>query len=146
MQEAVSILDEEITKRGEKRVQLGKVVIGTVEGDVHDIGKTIVACLLAANGFEVFDLGTDVNVDTFISRIKEVDADIVGMSALLTTTMSYQAKIIDAVKSEGLRDRLRIMVGGAPTSKEWAEEIRADGYGKNAIVAIDLAKKFIQSA
>lgn len=141
MKEALKILESEIKKRGEKREIPGKVVIGTVEGDIHDIGKTIVASMLSANGFEVFDLGTDVTTDAFIAKIKEVGANILGMSALLTTTMSNQVKIIKVLSSEGLRDKVKIIVGGAPTSQSWAEEIGADGYGENAIEAVRVAKQ-----
>jgi len=144
MKEALNILESEIKKRGEKRKTLGKVVIGTVEGDIHDIGKTIVASMLSANGFEVFDLGTDVTADAFIAKIKEVGANILGMSALLTTTMSNQAKTIKALSSEGLRDKVKVIVGGAPTSQSWAEEIGADGHGENAIEAVRVAKELVK--
>lgn len=141
MKEALKILESEIKRRGEKRETPGKIVIGTAEGDIHDIGKTIVASMLSANGFEVFDLGTDVTADAFIAKIKEVGANILGMSALLTTTMSNQAKTIKALSSEGLRDKVKVMVGGAPTSQSWAEKIGADGYGENAIEAVRVAKQ-----
>ena len=145
MKEAVSILDAEIKKRGGERKQLGKVVLGTIEGDIHDIGKTIVASLLSASGFEVFDLGVDVSADSFIAKIKEVGADILGMSALLTTTMPNQAKTIQSITEAGLRDRVKIMVGGAPATSSWAGEIGSDGYGENAIEATELAKNLLQS-
>ncbi len=141
MKEALKILESEINRRGEKRETPGKVIIGTVEGDIHDIGKTIVASMLSANGFEVFDLGTDVTADAFIAKIKEVGANILGLSALLTTTMSNQVKTIKALSSEGLRDKVKVIVGGAPTSQSWAEEIGADGYGENAIEAVRVAKQ-----
>jgi trimethylamine corrinoid protein len=145
MKEAVGILDAEIKKRGGERKQLGKVVVGTIEGDIHDIGKTIVASLLSAGGFEVFDLGVDVSADSFIAKIKEVGADILGMSALLTTTMTNQATTIQSITEAGLRDRVKIMIGGAPASSSWAEEIGSDGYGQNAIEATELAKNLLQS-
>jgi len=144
MKEAVNILESEIRKRGEKRKTLGKVVIGTVEGDIHDIGKTIVSSMLSANGFEVFDLGTDVTTDKFIAKVKEVGANILGMSTLLTTTMSNQAETIKALNSEGLRDKVKVIVGGAPVSQSWAEEIGADGYGENAIEAVRVAKELVK--
>jgi len=145
MKEAVGILDAEIKKRGGERKQLGKVVVGTIEGDIHDIGKTIVASLLSAGGFEVFDLGVDVSADSFIAKIKEVGADILGMSALLTTTMTNQAITIQSITEAGLRDRVKIMIGGAPATSSWAEEIGSDGYGQNAIEATELAKNLLQS-
>ena len=145
MKEAVGILDAEIKKRGGERKQLGKVVVGTIEGDIHDIGKTIVASLLSAGGFEVFDLGVDVSADSFIAKIKEVGADILGMSALLTTTMTNQATTIQSITEAGLRDRVKIMIGGAPASSSWAEEIGSDGYGQNAIEATELAKNLLRS-
>ena len=145
MKDAIDVLDSEIKKRGEERQYLGTVVIGTVKDDIHDIGKTIVASLLSANGFNVYDLGTDVSYGTFIEKIKAENADIVALSALITTTMPYQEEVIKAIAAAGLRDKVKIIIGGAPTSESWAEQIGADGYGKNAINALDISKKLMQS-
>lgn len=143
MKKAVDVLDAELKNRGSTREKSGKVVMGTVEGDLHDIGKTIVSSLLGANGFEVFDLGTDVKVDEFVSKVKEEEANIVGLSALLATTLPNQARVIESLKEAGLRDHMAVMIGGAPASQSWSDEIGADGYGKNAIEATSLAKKLI---
>jgi corrinoid protein of di/trimethylamine methyltransferase len=144
MKDAMEILDSEIQKRGEERKYIGTVVIGTVKDDIHDIGKTIVTSLLGANGFHVYDLGTDVSAETFIEKIEEVNANIVALSALITTTMPYQGKVIKAIIDAGLRDKVKIIIGGAPTSESWSEQIGADGYGKNAINALEVSKKLMQ--
>ncbi|MCK4784097.1 MAG: corrinoid protein [Desulfobacteraceae bacterium] len=143
MKKAVDVLDVELQKKGGNRKKLGKVVMGTVEGDVHDIGKTIVSSLLGANGFEVFDLGTDVKVDEFVSKVKEEEANIVGLSALLATTLFNQARVIESLKEAGLLDHVAVMIGGAPASQSWCDEIEADGYGENAIEATSLAKNLM---
>jgi len=116
----------------------GRVVLGTVQGDIHDIGKTLVGTMLSANGFDVADEGADVPVDRFVARAREIDADLVCASALLTTTMTLQRDLVEAVKSAGLK--ARVMVGGAPVSKEWAEQIGAAGYADNAVEAVKVAK------
>lgn len=139
----VELLEPEILKRKEVRASLGKVVIGTVAGDIHDIGKNIVRALLTAAGFEVHDLGKDVPVKDFISKLKETNASILAASALLTSTAPVQKDIVEALKKEGLRERVKVMVGGAAVSAEWAEQIGADGYAPNAAVAVELAKKFM---
>ena len=118
-----------------------KVVMGTVEGDIHDIGKSIVVSFLAANGFEVTDLGRDVPPEKFAEKAKEVGADVVGASALLTTTMEMQKKLVEALKEAGLAGKVKVIVGGAPTSEEWAKKIGADAYGENAIEAVAKIKK-----
>jgi len=118
-----------------------KVVIGTVEGDIHDIGKSIVASFLAANGFEVHDIGRDAPAEKFVETAREAKADVVGASALLTTTMEQQKKIVEALKEAGLRDKVKIIVGGAPTSQEWAEQIGADAYAENAAEAVAKVKQ-----
>lgn len=122
---------------------LGKVVIGTVKGDLHDIGKNLVAMMLEGAGFEVIDLGIDVDTDKFVNAVKDTKADAVAMSALLTTTMPVMKEIIDAIKLAGLRDRVKILVGGAPVTHEFAAEIGADGYAPDAASAADLAKQLI---
>ncbi len=116
---------------GEKQAQ-GKVVIGTVEGDLHDIGKTIVVSLLKANGFEVLDLGRDVAVDRFIEEAESFEADVIGTSALLTTTMSVQKELIETLKKKGLRDKYKVVVGGAPVTQRWSGRIGADAYAVDA--------------
>ena len=119
------------------------VVIGTVAGDLHTIGKTIVAMFLRASGFEVHDLGVDVKTRTFVSRARELQADIIAQSSLLTTTMPYQRELIEMLKSMGLRDRFKIMVGGGPVTRTWAEEIGADGYGADATEALQVARTLV---
>ena len=134
------VLEPELKKIGGERKSLGKVVIGTVHGDIHDIGKNIVASMLFAAGFEVYDLGKDVPVEEFIRKAREVNADIIAMSALLSTTLPVQREVIERLSVEGLKEKLKVMVGGAPVTKEWAEEIGADGYGEDAIEAVRVAK------
>jgi 5-methyltetrahydrofolate--homocysteine methyltransferase len=120
----------------------GTVVIGTVKGDLHDVGKNLVSMMLEGAGFEVHDLGTDVPAEEFVSKVKEVDADIVGLSALLTTTMNEMETVIEALKEAGIRDKVRIMVGGAPITEDFANDISADFYAKNAAEASNIAKSF----
>ncbi len=144
MQEAMKILEPELLERQQTVRSAGKVVIGTVRGDIHEIGKSLVATMLSANGFQVFDLGVDVPIDDLIAKVKETEADLVGLSALLTTTMSVQAEVIEALKKAGLRERVKVMVGGAPVTRSWAEEIGADGYAEDAIGAVELAKKLMR--
>jgi corrinoid protein of di/trimethylamine methyltransferase len=144
MKAGLSILKNEIVKRGGIIKYRGRIVIGTVEGDIHDIGKSIVASLLEAAGFEVIDLGVDVSAQKFIEAIKQYNPDIVGMSALMTTTMLKQREIIEAIKQANLRGKVKIIVGGAPTTKEWAEEIGADGWAPDAASAVELVKKLLK--
>ena len=118
-----------------------KVVMGTVEGDIHDIGKSIVVAFLAANGFEVYDIGRDAPPEKFVEKAREVGADVVGASALLTTTMEEQKKVVEALKEAGLRDKVKIIVGGAPTSQAWAEKIGADAYAENAAEGVTKVKQ-----
>jgi corrinoid protein of di/trimethylamine methyltransferase len=121
----------------------GKVVLGTVSGDIHDIGKNIVAAMLFASGFEVVDLGTDVSVDDFVSRSDEVEAGIVGSSALLSTTLPVQREIVNEFVKRKTRDRHKLLVGGAPATEQWAKEIKADGYAPNAVDAVKLARSVL---
>jgi len=125
---------------------LGTIVLGTVEGDLHDIGKNLVGMMCEGAGFEVVNLGFDKPPEDFIDAIKEHQPDIVGMSALLTTTMRAMGHTIKAIEEAGLRDQVKIMVGGAPVDQDFAERIGADGYGSNAPSASDLAKKFVGAA
>jgi len=119
------------------------VVLATVKGDLHDLGKNMVAAMLRTSGFEVLDLGKDVNADRIVETIREHEPAIIGMSALLTTTVPYQQTVIERLKTEGLRDRVKVMVGGAPVTPEWADRIGADGYANNAPEAVDIAKKLV---
>jgi len=121
----------------------GKVVIGTVKGDLHDIGKNLVASMLEGCGFEVINLGVDVSSEKFVEAIKEHNADVICMSALLTTTMNYMKEVVAAIEAAGLKDKVKVMIGGAPLSKSFADQIGADGYSDNANSAVQLAKALI---
>jgi len=142
MKKSLAILEPALAK-GTSRKVLGKVVIGTVEGDIHDIGKTIVAAMLTANGFEVYDVGCDTPTSKFVEKVEEVSADTVGMSALLTTTMVKMVEVINALKKAGLRGKVKVIVGGAPVSEAWAKEIGADAYAEDAVAAVNVAKKLL---
>jgi corrinoid protein of di/trimethylamine methyltransferase len=144
MKAATSALEPEIQKTGAVRESLGKIVLGTVKGDIHEIGKTLVGTMLTANGFEVFDLGVDVPFETFALKAKEVHADIIGVSALLTTTMTGQKYVVEAVACHGLRPHVKVIVGGAPVTQSWADEIGADGYGKDALASVALARNLLK--
>jgi len=124
----------------------GRVVIGTVKGDLHDIGKNLVASMLEGGGFEVIDLGADVAPEKFIQAVREKNAQIVALSALLTVTMPAMRKTIDALREAGVREKVKVMVGGAPVTPQFAREIGADGYGENATAAVALARQFVQAA
>jgi len=126
---------------GSKAIAAKKVVIGTVEGDIHDIGKSLVVSFLLANGFEVYDLGRDVPSEKFIEKVIEIKPDVVGISALLTTTMGGQKSVIEALKKAGLRDKVKTIIGGAPTNQAWADQIGADAYGENAVDAVRKMKQ-----
>jgi len=140
---AIAALEPELMKRKQERQVPGKVVIGTVQGDIHEIGKTLVATMLAANGFEVHDLGVDVSPQQFVDAVRQVNADVVGLSALLTTTLLNQETVILTLKEAGLRDRVKVIVGGVPASPEWAQEIGADGYAENATEAVAVVRKML---
>jgi len=142
MKEALAILEPALSGDEERKV-LGRVVLGTVEGDLHEIGKTLVGTMLTANGFLVNDIGIDRPSADFVTAVKETNATLVGASALLTTTMPAQQKIIDALAEAGLRDRVKVMVGGAPITQSWADKIGADGYAEDAIGAVALAKRLV---
>jgi len=143
MKAAVAVLEPELTKRGIERKMLGKVVLCTVEGDIHEIGKTLVGTMLSATGFQVYDLGVDVSVMKVVEKAREVGADIVAMSALLTTTMVHQKDVIEALEDVGMRTKVKVMVGGAPVTQEWVKQIGADGYSEDAIGAARLAKQLL---
>lgn len=141
MKEAMNILNPLLTNSGVEKI--GRVVIGTVKGDMHDIGKNLVASMLEGGGFEVIDLGVNVAPEKFVAIAKEKDGTIVCLSALLTTTMPQMKAVIEALKNEGIRDKTRVMVGGAPVTDDFAKEIGADGYSDNASAAVTLAKSLI---
>lgn len=141
MQKATDIINAAMPESN-RQVQ-GRFVIGTVEGDVHDIGKTIVVSLLKANGFEVRDLGRDVSAARFIEEAEDFKADIIGSSSLLTTTMPAQQKLEDELKKAGLKERYKTMVGGAPVTQRWANRIGADAYAENATVCVKMAKELV---
>jgi corrinoid protein of di/trimethylamine methyltransferase len=143
MKAAVATLEPEMQRRGTSRQVFGKVVLATVEGDIHEIGKSLVGTMLGASGFQVYDLGVDVPTATIISKVKEVNADIVGLSALLTTTMVKQKEVIDELDKQGLRKKVKVMVGGAPVTRDWVQKIEADGYSEDAIGAVGLAKQLV---
>jgi corrinoid protein of di/trimethylamine methyltransferase len=141
MKAAIRTLEPELQRRGTQRQILGKVVLGTVKGDIHEVGKNLVGTMLSANGFEVYDLGVNVPTDRFVDSAREFDADIVGLSALLTTTMVNQRIVIQALRQAGLR--CKVMVGGAPVTQSWADGIGADGYSEDAGGAVILAKRLV---
>ncbi|HLK33791.1 MAG TPA: corrinoid protein [Terriglobales bacterium] len=144
MKAGIAVLEPEMRRRGAQREFVGRIVLGTVKGDIHEIGKTLVGILLSAAGFEVIDLGVNVAAETFAAKAREMRADIVGVSSLLTTTMALQRGVVEALEREGLRPRVKIIVGGAPVTRKWAEEIGADGYGKDAVGAVALAKSLME--
>ena len=143
MKAVVATLEPELKKLGSARDTMGKVVLATVEGDIHEIGKTLVGTMLSASGFEVYDLGVDQPADKIIGKAIEVDANIIGMSALLTTTMVRQREVIEELDKENLRPRIKVMVGGAPITRDWHEKIKADGYSEDAIGAVKIAKGLV---
>jgi corrinoid protein of di/trimethylamine methyltransferase len=143
MKKGVSVLEPHIPK-GTQRSSAGKVVIGTVEGDIHDIGKSLVGTILGTNGFEVTDLGVDISTDKFVGAAAAEKPRILGMSALMTTTMIRMPDVISTLASKGIRKDMVIMVGGAPTTKEWAKEIGADAQAGDAVEASELAKKLVK--
>ena len=143
MKAAVAVLEPELARRGSERKMLGKVVLCTVEGDIHEIGKTLVGTMLSATGFQVFDMGVDVPVMKVVEKAREVGADIVALSALLTTTMVHQRDVVEALEDIGLRSKVKVMVGGAPVTQEWVKQIGADGYSEDAIGAARVAKQLL---
>ena len=144
MQASLVVLRPELVASGAKLI--GTIVMGTVKGDLHDIGKNLVGMMCEGAGFEVVDLGFNVDPEVFIDAIKEHKPNIVGMSALLTTTMRAMAQTIKAIEEAGLRDQVKIMVGGAPVDQDFADRIGADGYGSNGPAGSDLAKRFVGAA
>jgi len=143
MQQAMTLLEPELRLRNQEVESAGTMVLGTVKGDIHEIGKSLVGTMLSANGFKVFDLGVDVPTEQFVAKVKETGANLVGLSALLTTTMTVQKQVIEALKAAGLREQVKVMVGGAPVTRSWAEEIGADGYAEDAMGAVAIARKLV---
>ena len=144
MKAAMDVLKPHLAKGQDGGVQ-GTVVIGTIQGDLHDLGKNIVKTMLQAAGFNVNDLGCDVQVRSFIDKAEEQDADVIAASAILTTTMAYMPDLVNLLSDMNLRDRFKVMVGGAPVTPEYADESGADGYGENAAEAVETAKRLVQS-
>ena len=143
MEAGAEVLNKEITKRGVTRRSVGRFLIGTVEGDIHSIGKNIVKTMLVAAGFDVMDLGADVKTQLFVEKVREFKPDILGLSALMTTTMTKQREVIEALEEAGLRDGVKIIVGGAPVTEAWVEEIGADACGLDAGSAVKNALKLM---
>ena len=146
MQRALGVLEPELKKAAIERTVAGRVVIGTVAGDIHEIGKNLVGMLLSTSGFEVHDLGVNVAPERFVEAAREHNADIVGLSALLTTTMTGQRTVIEALEAAGMRPPVKVMVGGAPVTGQWATDIGADGYSEDAMGAVELAKRLVGAA
>lgn len=144
MKAAIAVLEPELKRMGTTREILGRVVLATVEGDIHEIGKSLVGTMLTAAGFEVYDLGVNVPAETIIAKAEEVGADIVGLSALLTTTMVRQREVIEAMDRKGLRNKTRVIVGGAPVTKDWVQKIEADGYSEDAVGAVNMARDLMK--
>jgi corrinoid protein of di/trimethylamine methyltransferase len=145
MKAATKVLEPEMLRRGSARESAGTVVLGTIKGDIHEIGKNLVGTMFTASGFTVHDLGVDVPFEAFVEKAKEVNADVVGVSALLTTTMANQRKVIEAFANAGLRSRVKILVGGAPVTRGWANEIGADGYAEDAVGAVKVARELLRA-
>jgi len=144
MKAAMAVLEPELKRQGSERPNAGTVLLGTTKGDIHEIGKTLVGTLLTANGFKVHDLGVDVSCEQFVAKAQEYAADVVGISALLTTTMRGQKSVIEALDRTGLRSRVKVIVGGAPVTRAWAQEIGADGFAKDAISAVALVQSLVR--
>ena len=143
MNAAVEVLKPNLMQRAD-RGSLGTIIIGTIQGDVHDLGKNIVKIMLEANGFTVYDLGNDVSVRQFIDKAQELEADIIAASALMTTTMAHMPDIDGLLGELGIRKKFIVMLGGAPVIAEWAKEVGADGYGEDAAEAVETAKRLMQ--
>jgi 5-methyltetrahydrofolate--homocysteine methyltransferase len=141
MNEALKVLEPYLAQ--EKREVSGKLILGTVRGDLHDIGKNMVVTMLRGVGFEVTDLGINIKAEEFVNKVAELKPDILGLSALLTTTMPEMKKIIDSLAEKGLRDKVKVIVGGAPVNETYARQIGADGYAADAGASVDLAKKLL---
>jgi trimethylamine corrinoid protein len=137
------VLDPAIKALGEEKQTKGKIVLGTVESDVHSIGKDLVGSFLFSNGYEVYNLGVEIPASTFIKKAEEVGAQIIAMSSLLTMSMDFQRELIEELEKRGLREKYKVIVGGSPTSEDWAEQIGADGWADDAIEAVSLVNKIL---
>ncbi len=146
MKAALAVLEPALQAAGQEREVLGTVVLGTVQGDIHEIGKSLVGSMLAANGFQVHDLGIDIASDVFVAKVQEHDADVLGLSALLTTTMLHQRTVIELLEEAGIRDQVKVLVGGCPVTPQWADDIGADGFAEDAANAVVVAKKLLGKA
>lgn len=144
MKAAMAVLEPELKRAGTDRPSAGTIIMGTAKGDIHEIGKTLVGTLLGANGFMVHDLGVDVPAEKFAETARELRADVVGVSALLTTTMKWQKSVIELFDRQGLRPQVKVIIGGAPVTRQWSEEIRADGFAKDAVSAVSLVQRLLQ--
>ena len=144
LEAAVKVLEEHMALEDLESTIRGTIVIGTVEGDIHDLGLRIVASMLRANSFRVYDIGCDAHTLNFIEKAKEVKADIIAASSLMTTTMPFMKDLIEALETAGIRDQYKVMVGGGPVTEEWAKAIGADGYGKDAAEAVRVAKELVK--
>ncbi|MGQ9615709.1 MAG: cobalamin B12-binding domain-containing protein [Spirochaetota bacterium] len=142
-QEGMKIVEPKLISSGQTLKSLGKVVFGTVLTDIHEIGKNIVITLMRTHGFDVIDLGANVSPTTFVEQAEKTGADVIAMSSLMTTTMTYQRDVIEYLKERGLRDKYIVLVGGGPVNKEWADQIGADGTSDSAVGAVELTKKLI---
>jgi corrinoid protein of di/trimethylamine methyltransferase len=143
MKSGLKVVEPELKRSKVEREYTGTIVIGTVEGDIHDIGKTIVSTMLEVNGFRVYDLGTDVKTESFMEKVAQLRPNLLGLSALLSTTMGKQGEVIKSLNARGLSKNVKVLIGGAPVSPEWAHEIGADGYAPDAIAAVDIAKRLV---
>ncbi|MHA1989264.1 MAG: cobalamin B12-binding domain-containing protein [Promethearchaeota archaeon] len=145
MQEAIDVLTPRIQEGGQSRRTRGKVIMATIEGDIHSIGKTIVGTILQANGFEIIDLGVDVKAEKIVEEAIKQEANLIGVSTLLTTTMKTQKKVIDLLTEKNLRSKIKVMLGGAPVTEKWAlEDCKADGFADNAVQAAKVAKTLLK--
>jgi corrinoid protein of di/trimethylamine methyltransferase len=143
MKAALAVLEPALLASGQERKVLGTVVLGSVKGDIHEIGKALVGSMLSANGFKVYDLGIDIEAEQFVTAAREVNADIVALSALLTTTMLRQREVIEHLAEAGLRERVKVMVGGCPVTQAWADTIGAEGYAEDAAGAVTVARRLV---
>ncbi len=143
MKAAMRILQPELLRQGGSRTK-GRVLIGTVQGDIHDIGKSLVATMLLANNYEVVDLGANVSHDKFVAEVAAQKPRFLALSALLTTTMPGQREVVRLLEEQGLREDVKVIIGGAPTSEQWSKEIGADGHGENAVAAVQLADSLLE--
>jgi len=143
-QAAMDIIEPRLLESQNGYEQKKRIIIGTVKGDLHSIGKDLVATMLKTNGYEVIDLGVDISSLDFMEKAVHYDANVIALSALLTTTMAAQKEVIEALNTNGVRDQFKVIVGGAPVNQEWADSIGADAYGENAVAAVNIITEFYQ--